>query len=274
MKGGKKQTLTPFGYTIVEVMIVLAVSGTMFLIASSFISGKQQRTAFSQGVNELASSLQKVIEQVNGGQYSDVPISCTITSHGVTPVSGGSSQGTNAPCVFLGKLIHFNEGGTGGVDSEQYEIFSLAGLRADGLNQPTSQLNEIDPTPIADLTTQETVPQHLDIQKITVTPNCGPVSESYGLAILQGLGSSSNPNGAQDSALYCVIGLGQGLDTNHAGQKLNPKVSPYVANGLSKIQKVDICVSDGQRYADVFLGLNGDSLNATVDLSRTTQCLP
>lgn len=54
MKGGK----SPLGYTVVEVMIVLAVSGIMFLVAANFINGKQQKTSFANGVNEMASRIQ------------------------------------------------------------------------------------------------------------------------------------------------------------------------------------------------------------------------
>ena len=68
MNGGKR----PLGYTIIEVMIVLAVSGVMFIIAASFISGKQESTAFTEGANEFASQLQQTIAEVADGQYSDV----------------------------------------------------------------------------------------------------------------------------------------------------------------------------------------------------------
>ena len=60
MLGGRnRHSKQPFGYTIVEVMIVLAVSSAMFLIAANFINGKQERTAFSQGSNEMVSQLQR-----------------------------------------------------------------------------------------------------------------------------------------------------------------------------------------------------------------------
>src|SRR4051812_28553600 len=105
MNGGK----LPLGYTVIEVMIVLAVSGLMFVIATNFISGKQAKTSFTAGSNELASKVQDLIGEVNDGKYSDIPLSCSANIGGPTSVSDGApdaeTQGTNPQCVFLGKIL-------------------------------------------------------------------------------------------------------------------------------------------------------------------------
>ena len=108
MKDKKHQ----FGYTIVEVMIVLAVSGMMFVIAANFINGKQQRTSFFQGSNDMANIIQKVIDDVTNGNFSDVALDCDSAGAGSVDVRDSSditadTQGTNPDCVFLGKLVHF-----------------------------------------------------------------------------------------------------------------------------------------------------------------------
>ncbi len=75
MPGGRnRQSL---GYTIVEVLVVLAVSSFMFVIAANFINGRQERASFASGSNDLASALRNVLNQVADGHYSDVPMTCT-----------------------------------------------------------------------------------------------------------------------------------------------------------------------------------------------------
>ena len=59
-----------YGYTIVEVMIFLAVSSLMFLIAVGFISGKQNNVEFTLSVNTLKSDIQQVFNNVSSGYYA------------------------------------------------------------------------------------------------------------------------------------------------------------------------------------------------------------
>jgi len=106
MRGGKNKT----GYTITEVLIVLAISSAMFLVANSFISGRVSETAFRTGVNEMASRIQDVMDQVSNGQYNDRPVSCTVTGGIVTISDGNVSQGTNRQCSYAGKLFRFTSG--------------------------------------------------------------------------------------------------------------------------------------------------------------------
>lgn len=107
MKGVKQ----PLGYTIIEVMIVLAISGLMFLIAANFISGKEESTSFTEGTNEFVTDMQSVINQVTDGQYSDISFQC-VSSGGTLSFPSGGSQGTNPACVFLGKFLYFPQGQT------------------------------------------------------------------------------------------------------------------------------------------------------------------
>src|ERR1700722_14172147 len=147
MKGGKNRQ--PLGYTILEVMIVLAISGAMFLIAISFISGKQEHTAFTDGVNNMVSQLQDAIQQVTNGEYSDIPLTCTAGS-GSPPsfdASGNPSQGTTTSCVFVGKFFHFWPNNPGASGAAAYEVFTLAGNRLDNGN-PAVTLSEVAPVPV------------------------------------------------------------------------------------------------------------------------------
>lgn len=198
MKGAR----TPAGYTIVEVMIVLAVSGMMFLIAANFISGKQEATSFPQGVNELASSIQNTIAQVSDGQYSDLDLVCNfsydqlapqnshITTlklstvyHTTTNNSANDLQGQNYECIFLGKVLEFDASDTAVSAIQQYQTFTLAGGRLDFNNQPIipdpgpdpgtfypTPLDNDGPKAIDALTVQSYVPENLSVVDISQEP--------------------------------------------------------------------------------------------------------
>ena len=120
---------TQRGFTIVETMIVLAVTGALFVAIATTLTGRQNAAEFTHAIQSVQSQLQQIIDQVPDGFFPDNSVSCT--SGGGTPqftagVSG--SQGSNQPCVFLGKVVQFAVKGTGGNTEQQYQIYTIAGL--------------------------------------------------------------------------------------------------------------------------------------------------
>lgn len=244
MKGGK----TPLGYTIIEVMIVLAVSGIMFLIAANFINGKQAKTAFTQGTNETASQIQNVIEQVSNGKYSDIPLNCSFDGTTTTVTGGAQSQGTNPTCTFLGKLLRFSS-----VNKHTYKLLSLAAGRVDASNGNPS-FTSVDPVVITDLTNSQNIAQQLDVDGVSVTDQGGTTHNNYyNFGFSQGLGTSSGgsfQSGAQTlSLVYSPVNLS------------NPSTPDTSVNGnLAYAKAVTVCLTDGTRYAKILIGSpNNDS---------------
>src|SRR5665213_1330579 len=266
MKGGK----TPLGYTIVEVMIVLAVSGAMFLVAANFISGKQERTAFTQGVNEMASRIQDVIEQVSDGQYSDIQLNCAFSGGSTTFPSGSNTQGTNTNCVFLGKLVSLAYPTT-----HDYQIVSMAGGRVTAPTTATVvSLSNVDPAAIASLTTApQNIPQQLDVKGMkfvtttglsisepTTAPPTSPALGSYNLGVVQGLGSGDGSgsfrSGAQTLSLVYSSLTPAGLNTAAS--------SSSNSLGLATIQSATFCVTDGTQQARIVVGTKDAVLSVSV----------
>ncbi len=284
MKGGKR----PPGYTIIEVMIVLAISGVMFLIAATFISGKQERTAFTAGVNDMASNIQDTIEQVTDGQYSDIPLTCTAgtSSYPTFSAVANSQQGTQYGCVFLGKFFHFAGGATGTPGSPKYEIFSLAGNRLTGAGNPAINLSDIWPVPIAssdlslDLTTQQVVPQNLDVIDVTITYGSASTSApNYGFGFIQSQGALNNSPGL--NSLYApgaqTVGLvyDSGLTTSGMSEPSAIQAFQNPMTIVAPATTASVCLTDGTRYATIDVGAttgNGDQLSANVTFKGTTPC--
>ncbi len=98
------------GFTIVETLIFLGVSGALFVSALALIGGKQQKVEFEATVRELNQKIQSVMGNVSTGYYANVgKTTCTVSAGKVTDVTSNAAsteeQGKNGNCVFLGQLI-------------------------------------------------------------------------------------------------------------------------------------------------------------------------
>lgn len=255
MKGGKR----PLGYTIIEVLIVLAVSGLIFIIAANFINGKQARVSFQQGVNEFDSRIQGVISDVTDGHYSDIPFTCKQTGAGPLQItSTAKEQGTNPECVFMGKMFHFRP------NDPRYEVFSLAGAREKFGGGPVTVFPaEAQMTVIDLLTTQSNIPQSLDVLSMKVINGSGGLDNNrWTIGFVQGLGVADTAGGGQNYTsggqtirMVYASSVGPGQPIPLAAGPVNASIS--AANGVT------FCVTDGTRYARVSVGTN--TAGATTD---------
>jgi len=274
MLGGRNKQ--PLGYTIVEVMIVLAVSGVMLLIASQFINGKQAKTSFTQGVNDIAARLQQTINDVADGQYSDVSIDCQAVPGGLQLNPGtGDTQGRQSGCVFMGKMYYFYNNGT--PTPQNYEIFSLVGARIDPVARtpvttlagsylkPVDGRTSQDPADPISFTVKDTVPQGLSVGAMTCK-NCAETGQIYTLGFVQSLGTldpkdatgKTYQSGSQTinlmyaSSLVGPTGPNQGPN----GSPSNQAATLITGTTLASAGAVNICRTDGSRYAIVTVGNN------------------
>ncbi len=140
------------GYTIVEVMIFLAVSASLFVVAAALISGQQGKSEFNQSLNDIESKIRDVSNDVSNGFYPNTnSFKCTTDGTGSGPtisVNAGNTQGTNLGCIFIGRVLHFGVSGTSGVG---YNLYTVAGQRligGAGSNEVTSLL-ETKPVAVA-----------------------------------------------------------------------------------------------------------------------------
>ena len=126
------------GFTIIEVMIVLASTGALLLIAMTVIGGQVASTSFQTSSRSFATELQNIANQVTSGQYIYNNFSCSL-SGGAATIStvNGLSQGQNVGCDFLGKNIYIPSLN----GSNTIKIYSVAGPSANTISNKDTVIN-------------------------------------------------------------------------------------------------------------------------------------
>ncbi len=111
------------GFTIIETMIVVAISAILALSAYNLVYGKINKTDFQISITNFKIQLQQIINNSTEGYHPTRQIfSCQAgyeTTPQITPIS--SSYGTNTGCIFLGQAVKFNVGKT------SYNTYSVVG---------------------------------------------------------------------------------------------------------------------------------------------------
>lgn len=240
------------GYTIVETMIFLGVTGVLLISAMSLMNGRQASVQFSQAVTDAQSRMQDAIGQVATGFYpNDGSFSCVVTAAATPPsfTNTPSPQGTSNDCVYLGKALSFNNTNAGG-----YTVFSLAARRLNDANPPreVSSLDEALPTPIAPLALADSRPNMTEKftfdYGLTVTRVTTKTGQQFGtLLLLSTLPKFQSSTGTLASGAQRVSFAGLkastiGDDDYAAATKLNGFTSADVV--MNPADGIVICLAD------------------------------
>ena len=111
------------GFTILETLIVLAVTGTLFFSAVALINGRQNKTQFQTAINNLQQQIQQIINETQSGYYGDNSSYNCSSSGGLRPTLTLSPSNPSGECIYLGKFIQF---GTSS-DSSQIVVYPMVG---------------------------------------------------------------------------------------------------------------------------------------------------
>ncbi len=148
MKQGGNRT-NASGFTIVETMIVLAVTGALLASAIVLISGRQNATQFQTAINDLQQQIQQVINQTSSGYYpGSAKFTCTVqvaAPLSISTTGATNTQGTNGACILIGNAVRF-----GGSDSpDTFTVYPLAANRLTPTKQEVQSLSQTWPTAVA-----------------------------------------------------------------------------------------------------------------------------
>ena len=273
MKGGYKKSPVRNGFTIVEVMIFLAVSGVTFLIAANFINGKEAQTEFYQGINQTNYQLRTIINDVSNGNYP-LPygkyIKCEPSPVGVVITSKSSPQPTTAGCIFAGSIIQSNIPGPG------YTKYVIAGCQFQGCsssfgNSPNN-ISELLPIIVPSMT--RTTFWSGGIQLVKLFAEQGNTSGHYyrvpsagnlaAIGFFSNLSSPGSPSSTNQPEVYYYD---QPFDTNNVASESKPLSNGYIV----------MCFSYNHHQGSITIGsVNGGSQTNTalqIGNQENAQCL-
>ncbi len=273
MRGGRQKQ----GYTVVEVMIFLAISGFMFVIAAGFINGKQARAEFKQGMNDINSQIQQTISDVSNGFYpSNGDFTCSADNLGSTPTFSGSTSGVgvNKGCTFMGKVMQF---GVGSPTSTKYNIYSIVGRQFQTDYKtllPPTNFQEAKPVAMTgngntkDLTQAKTLEWGLQVDKMY-----NGTTEIGAFGFFAGFATSTDSNldsGAAAPVAIAIPGSHLGEDKSQMDSQINSLSNPLTV--IDPDPKIIMCFKGtASQYGRLTIGasdnLKGQKLVTHVQIT-------
>lgn len=114
------------GYTIIEVIIVLAITGAIFTSATIIFRGKHGQTSFNQAMYDLESKIKSTVSDVQSGT-SQASSGFFCREDNARPLVTTNPAGADKQdCIVLGRAVQLINN-----RSETY-IYTVLGLRAPG----------------------------------------------------------------------------------------------------------------------------------------------
>lgn len=260
------------GFTIVETLVVLSVTGFLFAGAVIFVSGKQRNTEFSQAVGDVKSQVQQALGEVSSGYYaSNGRLACTIQAGKPRIVDSAQEQGSNEDCIFMGKVLQFKVLGT---NPEAFNVYTMVGLRE---HVTTSSVNIAaakprlaarttgDPGNTADLYTVNLLRNGLVVEEMYYGGD--PAKKIGAVGFASGLASLGMEDASQQVNIVAIPGTSLNLDKVDGVKAVNDKLvtidTALAATVVNPAKGVQICFKGGGNKQWMLMTIGGSNrLNA------------
>ena len=256
------------GYTLVEVMIFVALTSFLLVIAVSNISSNQRNVQFSQGVRDFESIMADIINDVPTGYFpTNSSLSCDASAPGppVIDDAGNSGLGTDNDCLFVGKALQFAPDS----NNQQILVYPLAGRR-EFATRPAQTFDEVAPVAVAkpsDPAFDEEIDvinlqNGIEITRVfngdAATPP--PPTDQYGVVGILANLEGANPAAFAESQAVQIGGV-QGTGLNETRVAAVGDLSPLqFANFRRADDGIVICLADDSgRKASLTIGSSGSS---------------
>jgi type II secretory pathway pseudopilin PulG len=252
MFGGSGPQKRQKGYTIVEVLIFLAVSGLMFVVAASFVSGKQAKSEFRQGMNAVNDQVRQVINDVSNGYFpagSGFVCSAGPSGPPTFPTNSPQEQGTNKGCVFMGKVIHFSPHG----ESRLINLITVAGrqyVTTDTAGTVPTSFSQARPTAVPGLTEETQLQWGLELTKATTGTN--PIN---GVGFFSSFGSYDS-SGVLASGNQSVVVVPITGTLNMPASAMEETIASSITDGnVAPNPRITLCFEGGNdQYGTLTIG--------------------
>jgi type II secretory pathway pseudopilin PulG len=256
------------GYTIVEVLIVVAIS--MLLLGSAIIvvRGQITKTNFTQAMYDLNSKILRTSTEVTAGNAPDLPTSyyCLVdgaTGYPYLTSSGGSPD--QGDCIFLGKAFLFTPGQS---TINIYTVYGDRNQHNGGTDTGVSvtNLSDASPEPAADSSRKLFAPENYVLPSglhVVSATNQGTATNSLLLGIYASL---DNANTTAGSGGATVLARTYPIDdSTHIRQCIEE--SPPCDSGRYDLGKWKVCIQDsGNSFASITVINAASGLTTNVNL--------
>jgi len=277
-EGSHRSGFKSAGFTIVETMIVLAVTGVLFVIIAASLGGSENKAEFVHAIQDVQAQIQQVINQESDGYYPNLgSFSCTDngSSITITPELPGNAnpQGDNQGCVFLGKVIQFDP--LDGAAQGGYMTYTVAGCYTTPVTQApcqapaSSDFWEVDPTVVTLSSTPQLLEYGLTISSLSTPDSIGGSYGAIGLLMEVGspnsLASGEFNSGAQQVDLLLLPGTKISQGSTAAIQAINTSLqrNTYILNPLNGVQ---VCFASGGTNQSGIITIGGSGRQLLVQL--------
>lgn len=256
------------GYTVIEVLIVLAISGVIFVSGVVMFSGQSNSTAFEQSMQDTNSEIATRIRGVGSSQFfNSEGYTCTVTGNPARAVlapSGGSTG--QQDCLVVGTAV---EASVGANNLYFYEVLGNRLVYGPGNSPlgPATSLAESNPTPALAEATDLTFNFKLASDVKIISSNVEAFDSSSVASNLVGFyidfqGEASAGSGAQTSVAKAYNYQSAGHDTSAVkncieGSSCQPPVD-------AKVWKICFESPSGNRRAQI--DISSQSTGVTTEL--------
>lgn len=267
------------GYTVVELMIVLAVTGALAVGVFAGITTQRRNSEFTQAVKAFEHLLNDIANDVNHGYFpkkAGINIECAPDNPGNTVQFSNpgfdKEQGTNDGCIFVGKAIQFRPNN----DMQAINVYTLAGRRYVGNNiaNLTQDLIQASPRVVrthpgepgitSGLTETSTLP--LGLRVVDQSPNnlrAIVFATSFNQESLSG-GTSGSPS----TDIYSIHHPG-GYNTNAIIARLH---TPTAYTTVDTTNVARLCVELHGKWAWLNIGNQNHKLTVNTEFLGSSPC--
>jgi type II secretory pathway pseudopilin PulG len=209
---------TSGGYTIVEVMVVLAITVALFASALVLLSGQEGETQSTQTMQDISSKIQSYVSQINAGSYPGTQsYYCNVLDVSGQPTPTlYSGSGSSDGCIYLGRAIEV-KALTGTIYS--YIILGTRDTYNTGADtgQLATGVDQANPTPAMDSN-----------QKLVLVDSY--TLEGGATVVSSNVTATTNPNNNE----YDLVGIynqpDNSINSGGGNTVLSMRAYPYVAS--------------------------------------------
>lgn len=266
------------GYTIVEVLIFLAVSALLFGSTMVLLSGRQQRAQFSDTVRDFETRLIDIANDVSNGYYQSTGNVTCDAALAISMAGTNDKQGTNSDCIMLGRAIKLGYDGAQG--KEDFGVYTLVGKRQVA-DKDVKNLNESDlkllwvqgnDTANESLRERRAIGFGVTISCVAIGSSCAPGSNANGaIAFITKLSGGVQP-GVAGTAIFADTYLYNLLPANSAEATFEKHVDGDPATGalgvkpvgVSSDQTLTICLRSGGTDQYALIRMTGGRVTSEI----------